>query len=120
MSNIGDYQTTYQEFTWQVPEYFNFAFDIFDSFAKDQKKLAMIWVDEDKQTKKLTYQYFKERSNQAANLLESLGLKKGDKVLLLLAKIPEWWELVLAMIKLGVVFMPATTQLTSKDIVYRV
>jgi len=121
MSNIGDYQTTYQEFTWQVPEYFNFAFDTFDSFATDPEKLAMIWVDEDNQTiKKLSYQYFKDRSNQAANLLESLGLKKSDKVLLLLAKIPEWWELVLAMIKLGVVFMPATTQLTSKDIVYRV
>ncbi len=120
MSNIGTYENTYREFTWVVPEYFNFAFDVVDNWAKDASKLAMLWVSEDGQTEKLTYQYFQTRSNQVANTLELLGLKKGDTVLLLMSRIPAWWELVLGMIKLGVVFMPATTQLTSKDIVYRV
>lgn len=120
MSNIGSYENTYREFTWNVPEYFNFAFDVIDNWAKDPNKLAMLWVDEDGQKKTFTYQYFQRRSNQVANALESLGLKKGDRVLLLMSRLPAWWELVLGMIKLGVVFLPATTQLTSKDIAYRV
>lgn len=119
MSNIANYEATYNDFKWVVPEYFNFGFDVIDNWAKDPNKQAMFWVDEDGHTEKLSYKYFSERSNQAANMLKSLGLKKGDRVFLLLSKIPAWWELVLAMIKCSIVFMPATTQLTSKDIVYR-
>jgi acetyl-CoA synthetase/medium-chain acyl-CoA synthetase len=119
MSNIGDYQTTYNDFNWIVPEYFNFGFDVIDFWAKDSNNLAMLWVDEDEQIERLSFEHFSLRSNQAANMLKNLGLKKGDRVFILLSKIPAWWELVLAMIKCGVVFMPATTQLTSKDIIYR-
>lgn len=119
MSNIGDYQTTYNDFNWIVPEYFNFGFDVIDFWAKDSNNLAMLWVDEDEQIERLSFEHFSLRSNQGANMLKNLGLKKGDRVFILLSKIPAWWELVLAMIKCGVVFMPATTQLTSKDIIYR-
>ncbi|MBI4854536.1 MAG: AMP-binding protein [Acidobacteria bacterium] len=119
-SNIGSYEETYKKFSWSVPEYFNFAFDVVDEWAKDPNRLAMLWVGENREIKKLSYQYFQTRANQVANVLESLGLRKGDRVLLLMARIPAWWELVLGMIKLGVVFLPATTQLTSKDIIYRI
>lgn len=121
MSNIGIYEEAYKNFTWNVPEYFNFAFDVVDSWAnKDPNKLAMLWVSETNEIKKLSYQHFQKRSNQVAKVLESLGLKKGDRALLLMTRIPAWWELVLGMMKAGIVFLPATTQLTSKDIIYRI
>jgi acetyl-CoA synthetase/medium-chain acyl-CoA synthetase len=120
MSNIGEYKETYQNFTWNIPEYFNFAFDVIDEWAKNSDRLAMFWVGENNEVEKFSYKYFQSKANQVANMLQSLGLQKGDKVLLLMSRIPAWWELVLGMVKSGIVFLPATTQLTSKDIIYRV
>ncbi|MEW6729958.1 MAG: AMP-binding protein [Acidobacteriota bacterium] len=119
MSNIGDYASRYRNFQFDVPEYFNFAFDIVDKWAENSTQQAMLWVDDDGSERRLTYRHFRDRSNQVANAFYELGLKKGDRLLVILPRIPQWWEIMLGAIKSGMVAMPGTTQLTSKDIIYR-
>jgi acetyl-CoA synthetase/medium-chain acyl-CoA synthetase len=79
----------------------------------------MLWVDESGEERDLTYAHFRDRSNQVANLLHSLGMKKEDRVMILMPRLPEWWESMLGMIKAGIVSSPGTTQLTPKDIAFR-
>lgn len=118
--NIGDYERTYREFKHSVPEYFNFGFDVTDRWADDPARLAMVWVDDDGDTvRTITYAVLRQRSDRAAAALCGLGLKAGDRVMIMLGRIPQWWEVMLATIKSATVSMPATTQLTAKDIIYR-
>jgi len=79
----------------------------------------MLWVGEDNEERNLSYAHFRDRSNQLANALTSLGLQKGANVMIVMSRIPEWWESLLGMIKAGIVAMPGTTQLTPKDMLYR-
>jgi len=117
--NIGDYATTYRDFKLEVPEYYNFGFDIIDKWAENPTQRAMLWVDESGEERDLSYAHFRDRSNQVANLLHSLGMKKEDRVMILMPRVPEWWEAMLGMIKGGIVSSPGTTQLTPKDIAFR-
>ncbi|GAV22410.1 AMP-binding protein [Carboxydothermus pertinax] len=120
MPNMVDYEKTYREFRHQVPEYFNFARDTFDIWAKDPNKLAMLWVDDYGNERRFTFKQFSELSKQTANFFNSLGVKQGDRVLVILPRLPEWWVIFLAAIRAGIIFIPGTTQLTAKDIKYRV
>lgn len=117
--NMEDYDTVYAEFKHQVPEYFNFARDVVDKWAQDPDKLAMWWVDDYGNEAKYTFKYFSERSQQLANALTKLGIKRGDMVFLLLPRLPEWWESILAIMRIGAVYIPGTSQLTPKDLKYR-
>ncbi len=117
--NMSDYASTYAEYKLEVPEYFNFAYDITDNYAEDPDREMMHWVDESGQERRLSYAYFRDRSAQLGRALLQLGLKKGDNVFILMPRLPEWWESMLGMIKAGIVAMPGTTQLTAKDILYR-
>jgi Acyl-coenzyme A synthetases/AMP-(fatty) acid ligases len=117
--------TSYDEFVEtfriDVPEFYNFGFDVIDKWAEtDRNKLAMIWVSQDGQEKKYTFRDLRNLSVEAANILIKYGVKKGDRVMLMLHRIPEWWIFVIALIKLGAVFCPAPTMLTSKDLQYRI
>lgn len=119
-NNIGDYAATYQNFSLEVPEHYNFAFDVVDAWArKDRNHLAMIWVNQDGEEKKFTFWDMMIHSNEAANILMKYGIQKGDRVLLMLPRIPEWWILVLGIMKLGAVYCPSPSMLTVKDIEYR-
>ncbi len=125
MTNSGDGVTDYERicknFSIEVPEYFNFGFDIIDAWAKrDRNKLAMIWVNQEGDEKKFSFLDVSNLSNQAANILLKYGINKGDRVLVLLSRIPEWWIFSLALIKIGAVFAPCPTMLTARDIMYRV
>ena len=92
-----------------------------DEWAKDDRnKLAMIWVSQKGEEKKYTFQDLINQSNQAANILLKYGINKGDRVLIMLPRIPEWWIFSIALIKLDAVICPCTTMLTPKDIKYRV
>jgi len=92
-----------------------------DAWAKkDRNKLAMIWVDQKGNEKKYTFFDFMRLSNQAVNICLKYGIKKGDRVMLMLPRVPEWWIFVIALIKLGAVYCPATTMLTPKDLKYRI
>jgi acetyl-CoA synthetase len=119
--NISDYDGAYRDFRIDVPEYFNFGFDVIDAWAKkDRNKLAMIWVNQQGVEKKFTFWDLSRLSNQVANMFIKYGVNKGDRVLIMLPRVPEWWIFTLALIKRGVVYCPAPTMLTSKDIKYRV
>ena len=116
-----EYEDMLRTFSIEVPEYYNFGFDVIDAWArKDRNKLAMIWVDQQGNEKKYSFLDISNMSNQAANILLKYGINKGDRVLLMLPRIPEWWIFAVALIKLGAVFAPCPTMLTPRDIKYRV
>ncbi|HAO22809.1 MAG: acyl-CoA synthetase [Desulfobacteraceae bacterium IS3] len=117
--NMTDYDKTYKEFKWECPEYFNFAGDVIDKWAKDPNKLAMWWVDDDGNEVKKTFSELSNASKKLANLLVSRGVKKGDVVMVILPRNIEWWETFTACIRMGVMIAPGTTQLTPKDLEYR-
>ena len=118
--NMQDYEEVRRSFSLDVPEYFNFGFDIMDQWAEDHTKLALISVDPSgDHAQKHTFWDLKVRSNQFANLLKGLGVAKGDRVFMMAPRVPEWYIAVLGMMKLGVVPMPATTLCTPHDIEYR-
>ena len=119
--NMTDYDKIREEFSLEVPEYFNFGFDVVDRWAVDRTKLAFAIADEDGEIiKKRTFYELKRESNRFANVLRDQGIGKGDRVLVMLHWMPQWYIAMIAMIKLGVVPIPSTTLLTSKDIRYRV
>lgn len=115
-----DYAQTCREFRWEVPEYHNFAFDVVDRWGEDAQKLAMLWVNERGDEKRLTFRHFTTRSNQVGNALRTLGIRRGDRILIMLPRMPEWWEAVLGIMKIGAISMPGTTLLTPKDVAYRI
>jgi len=118
--NLADYDGTYESFSIDVPEYFNFGFDVIDALAKkDRTKQAMIWVDQNGYEKVYTFRQIMNSSNQAANMLLKYGVKKGDVVGIMLHRVPEWWFFVIACIKIGAVWCPCPTMLTPKDLKYR-
>lgn len=116
---MTDYEETRRSFKFDVPEYFNFAVDVIDRFARDERKLAMLWTDASAAHKALTFAHFRDASSRVANALRALGLKPGDRALLVASRIPAWWEALLGCIRAGVVPVPGTTLLTPKDFVYR-
>lgn len=114
------YEELCRNFTIEVPKCFNFGFDVIDSWAEqDRNKLAMIWVNQEGCEKKYSFRDLKNLSNQAANILIKYGIQRGDRVMLMLPRVPEWWVFVIALIKLGAVLCPCPTMLTPKDIKYR-
>jgi len=116
----ADYEELYRNFRIEVPKNYNFGFDVIDTWAeKDRNKLAMIWVSQQGEEKKYSFRDLRNLSNQAANILIKYGIQKGDRVLLMLPRVPEWWIFVIALIKLGAVLCPCPTMLTPKDIRYR-
>lgn len=115
-----NYDKLYKEFKWEVPECFNFGFDVVDKWANDRTKLALVSIDHTGE--KVQYQTFYEittLSNKFVNVLRNLGVKKGERVLVMLESIPEWYIVMIGLFKLGVIPMPGTVLLTSKDIEYR-
>ena len=112
--NMVDYQETYRDFRLDVPDHFNFGFDVVDRWAADRTKLALISVSPTgEHAEKHTFWDIMVLSNRFANLLSGLGVSKGDRAFILAPRIPEWYTAMIGMMKLGVVPMPATTLCTS-------
>jgi acetyl-CoA synthetase len=119
--NLIDYEKTYREFKWEIPEYYNFGFDGIDRWAEDRTKLALISVgDTGIHAVRHTFYDLMRLSNQFANVLLKMGIKKGDRVLLMLPRIPEWYVAMIGMIKLGVLPMPTSVLVTPEDIKFRI
>jgi acetyl-CoA synthetase len=119
--NVPDYEEMYRNFRINVPEFFNFGFDVIDAWAnKDRNKLAMIWVDQEGREQKFTFFDLMRLSNQIVNMLIKYGVNKGDKVMIMLPRVPEWWTFTIGLIKRGAVYCPAPTMLTPKDLKYRI
>ncbi len=99
---------------------FNFAFDIVDEIARrTPDKLAMLHVDREKNERRFTFSHISRLSNQTANYLESLGVRRGDKVLVVLKRHYQFWYVITALHKMGAVVIPATNQLMEHDFDYR-
>ncbi len=117
---FDSYEDFKKNYRVNVPTDFNFAFDIVDGWAKeDPKKEALLYCTDDGVRKMYTFEDLRVLSNKAANWFLSKGIKKGDRVLLMLKQRPEAWICILGLCKIGAVCIPATFQLTKKDIVYR-
>ena len=106
--------------TFKNYDKFNFAFDVLDAIAeKDPDKLAMLHISKDKTERRFTFKDIKKESNRVANYLKSLGIKKGDRVLLVLKRHYQYWFTMMALNKLGAIAIPATNQLQPHDFEYR-
>ena len=103
-----------------IPENFNFAYDVMDAWAEEKPDgLALLWTNDEGAEIRTTFRELKEQTDQAASYLQTLGIGKGDPVMLILKRRYEWWVVMLALHKLGAVVIPATHMLTKHDIVYR-
>ncbi|MBM7581770.1 acetyl-CoA synthetase [Caldicoprobacter guelmensis] len=114
------YEDFVQNFKINVPDNFNFAYDVVDELAKLQpNKTAIVWCDDNGGEEFFSFEQIKHYTDKTANFFKALGIKKGDKVMLILRGRYEFWFCLLALHKLGAIAIPATHLLTAKDIVYR-
>ena len=109
-----------QSISFRNDDKFNFAFDVVDEMAKrEPHKLAMLHLDKNKKERRFTFEDMSRNSSRAANYFKSLGIKKGDRVMLVLRRNYQFWFAVLGLHKLGAIVIPATDQLQEKDFDYR-
>ncbi len=118
--NFASYEEAVEQLQIKVPEYFNFAFDVVDKRAEEERnRVALVHVDQDDRETKWTFFDLAVRSNQLANVLVGMGVDKGVRVLVMMHRRPEWWVVQLALSKLGAVAVPCTPLLRAKDLAYR-
>jgi len=118
--DFSSYQEFIEKFEILVPDQFNFAFDVVDEIAKKTPdKTAMVWCDDKGSEEVFTFGQMKYYSDKTANFLKSIGIRKGDPVMLILKRRYEYWFCTLALNKIGAITIPATHLLTTKDIIYR-
>jgi acetyl-CoA synthetase len=116
-----DYERAYSEFAWPVLDQFNWALDYFDVIAQHNDNPAL-WIVDDPASPGAKYSYAQMagRSARMANFLRTVGVGRGDRLLLMLPNRVELWDVMLAAMKLGAVVLPATTQLSADDVRDRV
>ena len=114
-----DYDTAYREFRWPALDRFNWALDYFDRIAAGNERIALWLVHEGAGEERISFAELAQRSNQVANHLKALGVRRGDRILLMLGNVRPLWEVMLAAMKLGAVIIPATTLLTETDLADR-
>jgi acetyl-CoA synthetase len=114
-----DYAVALRDFAWPKLDRFNWALDYFDPMARNNAQPALWLVDEEGSEVKLSFSALSERSNQVANALRGLGVRRGDRILVMLGNVAPLWECMLAAMKLGAVIVPATTLLTPADLTDR-
>jgi acetyl-CoA synthetase len=120
-TEFESYQDFAENFRIDIPENFNFAYDVVDEWARvEPEKRALVWCDDDGAEKTLTFAEIADMSDRLASALSALGIGKGDVVMAVLRRRWEYWVLVTALCKLGAILIPGSIQLTKKDIVYRV
>lgn len=111
----------FKNFHVALPETFNFGFDVVDAIAaEDPERRALVWCDDHGGERVFTMADIARESNRAANVFKSLGIRRGDAVMLILRRRYEYWFAVMGLCKLGAIAIPATNQLMKKDIEYRV
>lgn len=112
---------TLRAISFDAPKNFNFAYDVVDEFAKTEpSRKAMIWVADDGSDRIFTFKDISLLSNQVANFFTDMGVKRGDRIMLILRRHYEFWLAIVALHKIGAIAIPATDQLKKKDVVYRI
>ena len=115
-----DENGTLKSIDFENADQFNFGFDIVDAVArKEPDKLAMLHLSREKEERRFTFKDIKDLSNQTANYLTSLGVKKGDRLMLVLKRNWQFWPAMVALCKMGAIAIPATNQLMAHDFEYR-
>ncbi len=122
-SNAGrfrDYKDFYNNFRLNVPENFNYAYDVVDEYARlEPNKRALVWCDDRGEERIFTFADIKRLSDKTANYFLSKGIGEGDRVLVILQRRYEYWTVLMALAKIGAIAIPATHMLMEKDLVYR-
>jgi len=117
---FDSYEDFYKNFSINVPDNFNFAYDVMDTLAGEKGgERALQWCDEQGAEAAFTYSEIKTLTDKAANVLKEAGIVKGSPVMLILKRRWQYWPVLLALHKIGAIAIPATHLLTTKDIVYR-
>lgn len=120
VQEVVDENGMLKDIKFKYNDNFNFAYDVVDELAKTKPdKKAMIWISKDKEERIFTFSDISRYSDKTANYLRSLGIGKGDNVMLILKRHYQFWFAMMALHKLGAVVVPATNQLMKKDLVYR-
>jgi acetyl-CoA synthetase len=119
LAHRTDYDTAYRGFEWPRLGRFNWALDFFDAMASGNDRPALRIIRDDGSDRSYSFAELSRRSNQVANALHQLGARRGDRLLLMLPNVVETWETLLACMKLGVIVIPATPQLTPRDLADR-
>ncbi|KZX13476.1 AMP-binding protein [Methanobrevibacter filiformis] len=118
---FDSYEDFKENFQFIIPENFNFAYDVVDKYAKeDPDKIALIWCNDHEEEQIFTFRDIKKYSDKTANFFKSLGISKGDVVMLTLKNRFEFWFTIIALHKIGAIPVPATHMLKTKDIIYRI
>lgn len=118
--HFKDYNDFYNNFKLKVPADFNYAYDVVDEYARlEPDKRALVWCDDNENERTFTFGDIKLISDKTANFFLSLGIGKGDTVLVILQRRHEYWTTLMALSKIGAVAIPATHMLMEKDLVYR-
>ena len=119
LAHREDYEAAYRDFRWPVLDRFNWALDYFDPMAAGNDRPGLWIVDEGGGETRLSFAELAERSSRLANYLRGLGVRRGDRLLMMLGNVAPLWECMLAAMKLGAVVIPATTLLNRDDLVDR-
>ena len=118
---FADYETARANFRLDIPDDFNFGFDVIERHAREADKTAFIAVDAGgEKIDHYSFDDLNRSANRFANLLRELGAEKGDFAFVMIPRIPAWYQVMIGCIKTGVVAMPGTNLLTPKDIAYRI
>lgn len=116
-SSLDDFR---KNFEILVPDNFNFSYDVVDRWAVESPdKLALLWTSDGGGEQRFTFSDIKRESDKAASFFTSIGVKKGDRVMMMLKRRIEFWFTIIALHKIGAVAIPATHLLTPKDLIYR-
>lgn len=119
-TEFSGYDDLVRNFKVKVPENFNFGYDIVDAWAAEEPdREALLWTDEHGAERRFTFGELKELTDRTASFFQTLGIGKGDRVMLILKRHYQFWLSIVALHKLGAVAIPATHLLTAEDIVYR-
>ena len=119
-TEYSSYEDLYENFKLNIPEDFNFAYDVVDEYAKTEpKREALVWCDDNDESHIFTFKDLSIASQRTANFLVEKGIKKGDRVMLILRRRYEFWFFLLALHRIGAIAIPATNMLAAEDLEYR-
>ena len=118
-TDYESYEDLYKNFKISIPDNFNFAYDVVDEYAKNEpKREALVWCDDNDESHIFTFKDLSLASQRTANFLVEQGIKKGDRVMLILRRRYEFWFFLLALHRIGAIAIPATNMLAAEDLEY--
>ena len=118
--DYDSYEDLYENFKISIPDNFNFAYDVVDEYARTEpKREALVWCDDNDESHIFTFKDLSLASQRTANFLVEQGIKKGDRVMLILRRRYEFWFFLLALHRIGAIAIPATNMLAAEDLEYR-